>query len=66
MLFRSSVIAFGLIPLGALLGGAFGALIGVRETLWIVLAAGAVGKLILLIGPIPRTRDFPTAPITEE
>ena len=34
--------------------------------LWIVLAAGAVGKLILLIGPIPRTRDFPTAPITEE
>ncbi|MBB5867081.1 MFS family permease [Allocatelliglobosispora scoriae] len=57
-----SFIAFGLIPIGALLGGALGTFIGVRETLWIVLALGAVGKLILLFGPIRKTRDLPTAP----
>lgn len=57
-----SFLSFSLIPLGALTGGALGSLIGVRETLWIVLAAGAVGKLLLLIGPLRTTRDLPAAP----
>ncbi len=55
-----SFISFGLIPIGAVMGGALGAAIGIRETLWLVLLAGVVGKLILLIGPIRKTRDLPT------
>ncbi|MFL6075224.1 MAG: MFS transporter [Mycobacteriales bacterium] len=54
-----SFVSFGLIPLGALLGGVLGAAIGVRETLALALAAGAVGKLILLAGPIRKSRDLP-------
>ncbi len=57
-------ISFGLIPLGALMGGALGATIGVRETLWMLLAGGAVGKLILLFGPIRKTRDLPLEPVS--
>jgi len=55
-----SVLSFSLIPLGALLGGVLGAGIGVRTTLWIVLGAGVLGKLILLIGPLRTVRDLPT------
>ncbi|MGY0232279.1 MFS transporter [Longispora urticae] len=57
-----SFVAFGLIPLGALTGGALGATIGIRETLWILLAAGVLGKLVLLFGPIRRSRDLPASP----
>lgn len=54
-----SFVSFGLIPLGALLGGVCGAAIGVRETLALVLAAGVAGKFILLAGPIRKSRDLP-------
>jgi MFS family permease len=53
---------FGTIPLGGLLGGALGQAIGVRPTLWAMTAAVALAPLILLIGPIRRRRDLPTAP----
>ena len=57
-----SFLSFSLIPLGALMGGALGTQIGVRPTLWILLATGAVGKAILLIGPLRHTRDLPRTP----
>lgn len=61
-----SFLSFGLIPVGALAGGALGSLIGVRETLWILLATGAVAKTILLIGPLRTTRDLPQQPRTPD
>ena len=53
----------GMLPIGALLGGALGELIGLRSTLVVgsVLVALAVGWI--LASPIPRLRDLPeTAP----
>ncbi|GAB2738276.1 MFS transporter [Amycolatopsis magusensis] len=58
----SRFLQFGVIPLGAVLGGVLGAALGVREALWIITAAGALGKLLRLVGPIRAHRDLPTAP----
>lgn len=56
------VLVYGSMPIGALLGGALGAGIGVRTTLWIMLGSLAAAKLLRLIGPIKSHRDLPTAP----
>lgn len=55
-------LQFGVIPVGAILGGTLGALLGVREALWILVAAGVVGKLVRFIGPLSRQRELPTEP----
>ena len=55
-------VLFGTIPVGALLGGALGTLLGVRPALWVLLAAGSGVGSILLVGPIRRHRDLPTGP----
>jgi hypothetical protein len=52
----------GTIPVGALLGGALGAAIGVRPTMWIMLSGVVLATLTLLIGPIwrhPRPAELP-------
>ncbi|MFJ1708655.1 MFS transporter [Kitasatospora sp. NPDC088346] len=54
-------LQFGVIPVAALLGGALGSVLGVRESLWLTLSAGVLGKLLRLLGPLRRHRDFPTA-----
>jgi len=56
----SRFIQYGVMPLGAVLGGVLGAVIGVRPALWILFAAAAVAKLLRLIGPVRQHRDFPT------
>ena len=52
-------VVWGIIPIGALAGGAIGSAFGVRWALWI----GAVGSSLaggwLLVSPIVRMRDFP-------
>ena len=52
-------VVWGVIPIGALAGGAIGSAFGVRWALWI----GAVGSSLaggwLLASPIGRMRDFP-------
>lgn len=58
----SRFVQFGVIPLGAVLGGALGAAVGVREALWIVLTAAVLGRLTRLVGPIKSARDLPTQP----
>jgi len=50
---------YGTIPLGALAAGALATAIGVRPTLWAMVAGVAVAPLLLLIGPIKTQRDFP-------
>lgn len=58
----SRFLAFGVIPIGAVLGGVVGTVLGVRPALWVLLAAVALGKLIRLVGPIRHYRDLPTEP----
>jgi len=56
-LFRT--VNYGVRPVGALLGGALGTLVGVRPTLWIAGAGAVLGVLWLLRSPIPRLRALP-------
>jgi predicted MFS family arabinose efflux permease len=50
---------YGTIPLGAVLGGALGQTLGLRPAMWAMTTAVAVAPLILLIGPIRKSRDLP-------
>jgi MFS family permease len=52
-------INYGVRPIGALLGGALGTAIGVRETLLVTAIAGALGVLFLVGSRILRLRDLP-------
>jgi predicted MFS family arabinose efflux permease len=48
-------------PIGALIGGALGTLIGVHETLWIVALAQLLGLLWLVGSPVPGLKELPEA-----
>jgi MFS family permease len=52
-------VNWGIRPLGALAGGALGALIGVRPTLWIGVLGALAGVLWLLPSPVPGLRELP-------
>jgi MFS family permease len=56
------VMVYGSMPIGALIGGALGATIGIRTTLWIMLGSLAAAKFLRFIGPIKSSRDLPTEP----
>lgn len=49
-------INYGIRPIGAVIGGALGTALGVRETLWIATVGALLGVLWLLASPIPRMR----------
>jgi len=49
-------VNYGIRPIGAVLGGAVGAAIGVVPTLWIATVGGVISVLFLLPSPIPRLR----------
>jgi MFS family permease len=49
-------VNYGTRPVGALAGGALGAAIGVRTTLWIAALGGITGALFLLPSPLPAFR----------
>jgi len=49
-------VNYGTRPVGALLGGALGTLIGLRPALWVATAGGVIGFLVLLPSPIPGFR----------
>jgi MFS family permease len=53
------VVNYGVRPIGALAGGAFGTWIGLRETLWIATAGALLGILWLLPSPILGLRELP-------
>ncbi|WP_194923517.1 MFS transporter [Catenulispora pinisilvae] len=63
----SRVITFAMtinhssIPVGGLLGGGLGAVIGLRATLWATAGLLVASCAVLLIGPLARQRDLPTA-----
>jgi MFS family permease len=56
------LLNYGTIPVGALLAGALGTILGLRPALWIMTAGLGVASTILLAGPIRRHRDLPTSP----
>jgi MFS family permease len=56
------MINMGVRPIGALLGGALGELIGVHDTLLIVTVAQLGGVLFLVASPVRRLRELPEAP----
>jgi MFS family permease len=54
-------INMGIRPIGATVGGLLGAVLGVRETLFIVAAAQLLGPLFLFGSPVLRLREMPPA-----
>jgi MFS family permease len=57
-------LVYGGIPLGALLAGALGTALGVRNGLWVDLALFAASGLFLLSRDIRTARDLPHRPLT--
>ena len=55
------VVNYGVRPIGALAGGALGAWIGLRPTLWIASVGAILGALWLLPSPVPGLRELPEA-----
>ncbi|BCJ50799.1 MFS transporter [Actinoplanes sp. NBRC 14428] len=54
-------VNYGVRPVGALLGGLLGELLGVHAALWIGTAGAVTGVLFVLVSPVPRLRDLPDA-----
>lgn len=55
-------LAFGAIPLGALLAGGLGAALGVRNALWVILTIYALSGMLLLTRGIRTCKDLPNTP----
>ncbi|WP_235079231.1 MFS transporter [Amycolatopsis orientalis] len=55
----ASMVNYGTIPLGALLGGALGQAAGVRAAMFVMVGIQLASLGVLLLGPLRRTRDFP-------
>ncbi|MGA5298674.1 MFS transporter [Nucisporomicrobium flavum] len=52
-------VNYGVRPIGALLGGVLGELIGVHAALWIGAVGAVAGVFFVLFSPVPRMRDLP-------
>lgn len=55
-------VLFGVIPLGALAGGALAQALGPRDALWVLLAANVVPGFVLIASPLRTTRALPAQP----
>jgi MFS family permease len=53
------LLNYGTIPVGALLAGTLGTLLGIRPTMWIATSAVVLAAAVLLTGPIRGSRDLP-------
>jgi predicted MFS family arabinose efflux permease len=60
------LVIFGGIPVGALLGGILGDLLGPRGAIWVSAVATVLCVGILFTGPIRRRRDFPESLATAD
>lgn len=58
-------IVWGTIPIGSLMGGALGGLIGLHETLWVAATGLAFPWLFVAFGPVRGIRTIPTMPVGE-
>ena len=55
-------VNYGIRPIGALLGGALGATIGLQPALWIATVGALTGVLWIVFSPLPGQRDLPGQP----
>jgi predicted MFS family arabinose efflux permease len=53
-------VVWGTIPLGGLLGGTLGSLLGIRATLWIAFAGSWAAGWWVFFSPLRRQRDIPS------
>jgi hypothetical protein len=58
-------VVWGTIPLGGVLGGVFGTLLGVRPTLWLGFAGCWVAGFWVFFSPLRRLRDVPQEGLQE-
>ncbi|MEV4345980.1 MFS transporter [Actinoplanes sp. NPDC049596] len=58
-------VNYGIRPIGALLGGALGATIGLEPTVWIAVCGGLLGVLWIIFSPLPRLRALPEPDLEE-
>ncbi|TCO55609.1 MFS transporter [Actinocrispum wychmicini] len=58
-------VAWGTVPLGSLLGGALGELIGLRPTLFVGAAGIFAAALWIVCSPIRSLREMPAAPASD-
>jgi MFS family permease len=58
------LLIWGTMPIGGLLGGALGAAIGLRPTLWVTTLGIALAGTGLLASPLRHMRDLPAADAT--
>jgi Na+/melibiose symporter-like transporter len=52
-------IVWGTLPLGSIIGGTLGSVLGVRPTMWIGMAGSWAASLWVLFSPLRRMRDVP-------
>jgi predicted MFS family arabinose efflux permease len=52
-------VNYGIRPIGALIGGALGTLLGVQPALWIATVGAVAGTLWVLFSPIATMRELP-------
>lgn len=57
----TQVVNYGLIPVGAVLGGVLAGALGFRSTLWLLLGGLLLASLLLVAGPLRGLRDLPGA-----
>jgi len=56
----SYYLNYGVLPIGALLGGALAGALGVRPAMWLLVAGVPLAGLILLLSPMRNHRDLPS------
>lgn len=59
-------LVFGTAPLGGLLGGVLGEVIGLRPTMWVAMAGQLASVAWVLASPLRGMRDMPPAPDHDE
>ncbi|MFB7511957.1 MULTISPECIES: MFS transporter [unclassified Streptomyces] len=52
-------VAYGMVPVGSLLGGVVGSAIGLRPALWVLTVLLLLGPLVIICSPLPRRRTLP-------
>jgi hypothetical protein len=54
-----ATVNYGVRPLGAVLGGAVAASIGLRGAIWLAVVCASAGGLFLVASPVARLRELP-------
>jgi predicted MFS family arabinose efflux permease len=57
----SRFVNYGVRPIGALLGGALGTVLGLQAAIWIGALGALLGVVWLVFSPIPRLREVAEA-----